>query len=49
VRDAAEEEHRRDVQPVDAHAEVQAQFGAMAGLKRADNFAPSHDVAGRER
>jgi hypothetical protein len=49
VRDAAEKQHRRDVQPVDAHAEVQTQFGAMTRLQRADDFAAGYDIARRER
>jgi hypothetical protein len=49
VRDAAKEQHGRDVLPVHAHSEVQAQLGAMAGLQRADDLTAGHNFARRQR
>jgi hypothetical protein len=45
VRDTAEEEHGRHILTVNAHAEMQAQFGAVAGLDRSDHFSARHRFA----
>jgi hypothetical protein len=46
VRNATEKEQGRHIRSVYAHAEVQAQFGAVTGRHRSDRFAARHNLAG---
>jgi hypothetical protein len=49
VRDSAKKEQGRHVRSVDAHAEVQAEFGAVARLDRSYDLAAGHGLTGGER
>ena len=45
VRDATQEQHGRHILAVNAHAEVQAQLGAVAGFERSDDLSARHRFA----
>ncbi len=45
MRDAAQKDQGRHILPVNAHAEVQAQFGAVTGRHRSDRFSARHNLA----
>ena len=48
MRDATEEQHRRDVLAVDSHSEMEAQRDAMASLQRSDRLPAGDPLALRQ-
>jgi hypothetical protein len=45
MRDTTEEQHGRHILSVHAHAEMEAQFGAVAALERSDHLSARHRFA----
>jgi len=45
MRDTAEEQQGRHILPVNAHAEMQAELGTVAGFESSNGFAARHRFA----
>jgi hypothetical protein len=45
MRDTAEEQQGRHILPINAHTEMQAEFGTVAGFESSNGFAARHRFA----